>query len=93
MIFGLYQQQHQVIELTLVSGVCAPLVYCSAHLLSLDLTLLENMDEPLQLVSRIGGIDQQPKVFSCTEIHVEGDHPQTRLNLHCVETSAPAVEL
>lgn len=73
--------------------VHVPVVYCSAHLLSLDLTLLENMDEPLQLVSRIGGIHQQPEVFPSAEIHVEGDHPQTRLNLHGVEASTPVNEL
>lgn len=47
------------------------------------------MDEPLQLVSGVGGIHQQPEVFWSAEIHVEGHHPQTGLDLHRVEASVP----
>lgn len=69
-----------------ISSFCF-VVCCSTHLLSLVFAGLKNMDQPLQLVSRIGGVHHQPEVFSSAEVHVERDHPQTRQNLHCVEPS------
>lgn len=61
------------------------------HFFSLVLAGLENVYEPLQLIPGIGGVHHQPKVFSCTKVHIERDQPQTRLNLHCVESSISVI--
>lgn len=57
------------------------------YLLTLVLAGLEDVHEPLQLVAWISGIHQQPEVFSGTEIHVQGDNSEARLDLHGVEAS------
>ena len=69
------------------SGQVISCYCCSTHLLSLVLTGLEYMDQPLQLVSRVSRVHHQPEVFSSTEVHVERHHPETRPHLRCVESS------
>lgn len=54
-------------------------------LFSFILTGLEDLDQPLQLVGGVSGVHHQPEVLPRTEIHVERDHPQTRLNLRRVK--------
>lgn len=61
------------------------------HFFSLVLAGLENVYEPLQLIPGIGGVHHQPKVFSCTKVHIERNQPQTSLNLHCVESSISVI--
>jgi len=68
--------------------------FCFCHstrLLSFVLAALKDVDQPLQLVSRIRGVHHQPEVLSRTKVHVERDHPQTGLDLQRVEASVSGV--
>lgn len=57
------------------------------YLLTLVLAGLQDVHQPLQLVGGVGGVHQQPEVFSGAEVHVQGDHSEARLDLHGVEAS------
>lgn len=59
------------------------------YLFALVLAGLEDAHEPLQLVAWISGVHQQPEIFSGAEVHVQGDNPEARLDLHGVEASVP----
>lgn len=62
-----------------------------AHLLRFVFTGLENVDQPLQLIGRVGGVHHEPKVLTSAKVHVEGHQPQAWLDLRCVKSPVSAI--
>lgn len=90
-----YKVDEQFIMLNSSIGCLVSLSVCSCsspHLLSLVLAGLEYVNQPLQLVGRVGRVHHQPEILPGTEVHVEGHHPETRLNPHRVKSSVSESE-
>ena len=64
----------------------------SIYLVPTELSYLQFIDQPLELVGRVGGVEEEPEVLVHAIVHVETDHSQTRRHIERVVGSCSLVE-